>query len=196
MDLSQDSPTAEENLAADLLLAKRCIEGEVAAWEEIYRQCHDPLCASIRARLGRLGADTQLVDELAARVWYMLVANDGEQLTKFRARQKSLLTFIRSMARRIVSDYFRTERRRMNNEISSLVAKNRSESADHAESMPLMMAEFLALLTPRERVFCFDYLQLSPDDIRLQPDRVYSPANIWQLTRRIYKKFQNYFEPK
>jgi DNA-directed RNA polymerase specialized sigma24 family protein len=184
-----------EVLAADALLVERCIQGEVAAWESLYRKCHTPLCTSIRIRLGRLGSDAQLVDELAARVWYLLVAKDGEQLTKYRMHRKSILTFIRLLARRVITDYFRTERRRMKNEFSSLIEKKHSEIVTHAETLPLLWTEFLALLTPRERQFCFEYLQVSPDDRRIEIDDRYSPANIWQLTRRIYKKFLSYIGP-
>jgi hypothetical protein len=182
-------------LAADAILVERCIQGEVAAWESLYHKCHAPLCTSIRIRLGRLGSDAQLVDELAARVWYLLVAKDGEQLTKYRMHRKSILTFIRLLARRVITDYFRTERRRMKNEFSSLIEKKRSEIVTHAETLPLLWTEFLALLTPRERQFCFEYLQVSPDDRRIEIDDGYSPANIWQLTRRIYKKFLSYIGP-
>ena len=185
----------DEFLAADARLVERCIQGEVTAWEELYLKCHAPLCTSIRIRLGRLGADAQLVDELAARVWYLLVADDGEQLPKYRAYQKSIQTYVRLIARRVIADYFRTERRRLKNEIFSLMHKSSGETAAHADSLPILVGEFLALLTPRERIFCFDYLQISPDDKQMKSDKPYSPANIWQLTRRVYKKFLNYIGP-
>ena len=52
------------------MLVDRCLLGEVAAWEEIYRQCHDPLCAAIKSLLGPGFHDPNLVDDIAARVWY------------------------------------------------------------------------------------------------------------------------------
>ena len=66
------------------MLAKRCLSGEVAAWEELYAQCHEPLLVSIRIMLGPQSADATLVDEIAARVWYALVANDGELLSRYK----------------------------------------------------------------------------------------------------------------
>lgn len=183
----------DESLDADARLVERCIRGEVAGWEELYRKCHDPLCVTIRIRLGRLGSDAQLVDELAARVWYRLIDNDGKQLAKYLFRRMSILSYIRLQARWIISEYFRSERRRMKNELTSLVRKNRKESVAHAESLPLLVTEFLSILTPRERSFCFEYLQISPEDGRVDFVLPYSPENIWQLTRRVYKKFTSFF---
>ena len=60
----------EEFLRADADLAKRCVDGEVAAWEELYAQCHQPLLVSIEMMLRPNNADRNLVDELAARAWY------------------------------------------------------------------------------------------------------------------------------
>ena len=58
-----------------------------AAWparwphgRRLYAQCHEPLLLSIRIMLGPRNTDANLVDEIAARVWYALVANDGELL--------------------------------------------------------------------------------------------------------------------
>ena len=70
-------------LQADRQLVDRCLAGEVAAWEEFYAQCHDPLCTAIRIMLGRPHGDPNLVDEIASRVWYALVANDGKLLGRY-----------------------------------------------------------------------------------------------------------------
>jgi DNA-directed RNA polymerase specialized sigma24 family protein len=182
-------------LAADARLVERCIAGEVSAWEEIYRQCHNPLCTAIRIQLGRAGADSHLVDEMAARVWYALVDQDGKQLTKYDSRRGSILTFIRLIARKEVSHYFRAEQRRLKKELAGFAERNRRDSAEQGESLTSMMAEFLTSLTPRERDFCYEYLQISANDQRETREIPYSTANIWQLTRRIYKKFLNFFGP-
>ena len=71
-------------LSADAALASRCLAGDVAAWEELYAQCHEPLLVSIRVMLGPQSADASLVDEIAARVWYALVAKDGELLARYK----------------------------------------------------------------------------------------------------------------
>jgi DNA-directed RNA polymerase specialized sigma24 family protein len=194
-DFGHDENLSAEVLPADALLVERCIQGEVAAWEKLYHQCHAPLCASIRNHLGRLGTDSHLVDEMAARVWYALVDHDGKQLTKYNVRRGSVLTFIQWIAKKETANYFRSEQRRLKNEIASLTKKNRSENTNRAESLQTLLTEFIASLTPHERDFCFEYLQISPDDNRIRLEKNYSPANIWQLTRRIYKKFVSYLGP-
>jgi hypothetical protein len=176
----------------DALLVERCLRGEVAAWEAFYRDCHDPLRASIRFFLGRSGADSQLVDELAARVWYALVDQDGKRLTKFNPRRGSVHTFLRLLARKETSRYFLAERRRLKKEMSSILKRNHSATAAQSESLPAMLAEFLASLTPRERAFCGEYLHVGADGDGARLETPYSSANIWQITRRIYKKFLSY----
>ncbi|MCC6127018.1 MAG: sigma-70 family RNA polymerase sigma factor [Pirellulales bacterium] len=182
-------------LAEDAGLVARCIGGEVAAWEELYRKCHEPLCTTIRIHLGKSGSDAQLVDELAARVWYALVDRDGKQLTKYSPRRGSILTYIRLIARKEISHHFRSEQRRLKKEFASLVHRNRRESADRSESLSSMLAEFLSSLTPRERDFCCEYLHVSGDDNAMLADHSFSSAYIWQMTRRIYKKFLSYVGP-
>ena len=66
----------------------RCIAGEVAAWEEIYAQCHTPLQTFVRRRLGPTRHDPELVDELTARVWYALVADDGKLSKRYDPQRK------------------------------------------------------------------------------------------------------------
>ena len=84
VDACKKDDVETEGICADGLLAKRCLAGEVAAWEQLYAQCHEPLLVSIRIMLGSQSADANLVDEIAARVWYALVANDGELLSRYK----------------------------------------------------------------------------------------------------------------
>jgi DNA-directed RNA polymerase specialized sigma24 family protein len=176
--------------ADDVILVERCIRGEVSAWEEIYRKCHDPLCLTIRTRLGRFGNDPHLVDEIAARVWYAVVDDDGKKLTKYDARRGGgILTFLQMIARSEISRYFRTERRRLNRELASLLHKNKH---DVGESATTSLSEFLTTLTPHERDFCGKYLRISGAENNRLASISCSTANIWQTTHRIYKKFLYY----
>jgi DNA-directed RNA polymerase specialized sigma24 family protein len=155
-----------EEFLADQRLAERCLWGDVSAWEEIYSQCHQPLCASISALLGSR-SDLNLVDEIAARVWYALVAGDGALLGKYdcrRAGGSRLITFLRTLARNETSRYFRSEQRRRKREIDKWQkggqarthggeAQSEGESCSAAE-----MSEFLEGLTPTAREFFHEYL--------------------------------------
>ena len=103
-NIESDTEQAKrEALAADYRLARRCVDGEVAAWEEIYAQCHDRLLSLIRAILSGGNTDLSLADEIAARVWYALVENDGKLLLKYDPKRgASLMTFMRVLCSRYV----------------------------------------------------------------------------------------------
>jgi len=172
-------------LRADGLLTKRCLAGEVAAWEELYAQCHDPLLVSIRIILGPQNVDASLVDEIAARVWYALVANDGELLSRYKpSRGARLITFMRALAKDESVRYIRAEVRRRNRELTAL--RERRQHPDQEGAQPVnALGEFLGTLTPHERVFCNDYLLAIPTG---EVEQTYSKSNIWQLSHRIRRK--------
>jgi hypothetical protein len=185
-----DSIKARET---DALLAQRCIRGEVAAWEELYHRCHEPLCRGIGIRLGRLANDANLVDEIAARVWYALVDKDGERLLRYDPRRGAgILTFMKIIAREELSEHFRSEQRRLKHELNSLTHHKRAAALDRGESVATSLSEFLAKLSPLEQGFCSDYLLATGREDGDLPHPSYSSANIWQLTRRVYKKFLRY----
>ena len=176
-------------MQADLRLVKRCVDGEVAAWEELYAQCHEPLCTSIRAMLGRHG-DANLVDEIAARVWYAVVNNDGELLARYTPKRGArLITFLRTLARDEMGRYFRGEVRRHQREQAAMQDRPPPSGVDFAQTMGLLR-EFLGTLSVGEREFCQDHLLAQPNEGQTQ----HTSASIWQRTRRIYKKFLRFLD--
>jgi hypothetical protein len=105
--------TDHEGIMADVALAKRCVAGEVAAWEQLYGQCQLRLLAAIYTMLGPQGADLTLAHEIAVRVWYALVADDGELLKRYSPKYGArLIAFMRALARDEISRHLRSERRR------------------------------------------------------------------------------------
>lgn len=178
-------------LRADGLLAKRCLAGEVAAWEELYAQCHEPLLVSTRILLGGQSKDADLVDEIAARVWYALVAKDGELLSRYNPKRGArLVTFLRALAKDEIARHIRGEVRRRKRELSSLRERPRDPMKDFGHSDD-SLSEFLGTLTPHERVFCNDYLLAEPSGAKEQS---HSTANIWQLSHRIYRKLLRFLD--
>ena len=172
-------------LEADRRLAERCVAGEVAAWEEYYAQCHEPLCVSIRVLLGRASSDPNLVDEIAARVWYALVANDGALLARYTPKRGArLITFMRTLARDEICRHFRSEIRRRQREVSALRERPRRH-ATYFGPAGSGLKEFLVTLSPREQSFCCEVLLAEPP---VGPEEPRSAANIWQLTHRVYQK--------
>ena len=184
-------------LEADYGLAQRCVRGDVAAWSEIYAQHHDRLCRSIRIMLGSL-PDANLVDEIAAHVWYALVADDGKLLARYTpARKASLITFMRALARDKIKCYVRSEVRRRQREAAALWQN--SAGRDHAhEAISASINDFLATLTPLEQKFCREFLLQPRGDGLIEgfgPTHV-SSANVWQQTRRLYLKMLEFLRSK
>ena len=174
-----------EGIRADGLLAKRCLAGEVAAWDQLYAQCHEPLLVSIRIMLGSQSADANLVDEICARVWYALVANDGELLSRYKpSRGARLITFMRARANSEIVRYIRSEVRHHKRELAALRERPQYQGQDGTQPVNIL-AEFFGTLTPRERVFCSEHLLGESSDV-LTP--AYSTSNIWQLSHRIRRK--------
>ncbi len=192
-DAAENDDAKNEGLRADELLAKRCLAGEVAAWEQLYAQCHEPLLISIRIMLTTQNADASLVDEIAARVWYALVANDGEMLSRYKpSRGARLITFMRARATSEIARYFRTEVRRRKRELAALRERPKHQAQDGAQPVNIL-AEFLDTLTPRERVFCSEHLLGESSDVVGQ---TFTPSNIWQLSHRIRRKLLRFMGDK
>jgi hypothetical protein len=187
------SPGGADSLAgarADAQLAKRCLAGDVAAWEQLYAQCHEPLQLSIKIMLGQQSNDANLVDEIAARVWYALVANDGELLARYDfERGARLITFLRALAKDQSAQHFREEVRRRNRELSALRERQRHEK--NLGQPGNSLSEFLGTLTPHERVFCSDYLLAEPSGPAKEPC---SATSVWQLSHRIYRKLLRFLD--
>jgi hypothetical protein len=183
----------KEVLRAEGELAKRCAAGEVAAWEELYAKCHDPLLRSIKIMLGRQCGDATLVDEIAARVWYGLVADDGALLAKYNPKRGAkLITFMRVLARDAISRHFREEIRRRQREAQALRERPQHDGSSLDQSLA-SLKEFMATLSAHEHYFCREYLFASPGQEQ-PPGQSLPRTTIWQLSRRIYLKLVKFLE--
>lgn len=193
---AEEKDTLAIGIAADRQLVERCLAGEVAAWEELYAQCHDSLLASVRSLLGQVNDDPNLVDEIAARVWYALVADDGELLAKYDPKREArIVTFMRAIAKDEICRFFRSERRRRRRERVASRDKPAHHLDDQAQS-EASLTEFWETLSPREMGFATDHLLAVAGDrgeTVATSSSEYSTANAWQLTHRIYSKFVKFF---
>jgi hypothetical protein len=195
VDLDETAPSALDpsGAQADRALVDRCLLGDVVAWEDLYQQCHDPLCASIAALLGNGFHDPNLVDDIAARVWYALVKNDGDLLDRFDpCRDLRLGVFFRGLARVELMQYFRAEHRRVQRELKA--GKQPRVTATLNEwQVGVLLREFKTTLTPGEKRFMDEYLlSLPPDENDPGPESL-SDANIWQRRHRIREKLLKFF---
>ncbi len=168
----------------DQQLVQRCVAGDVAAWEDLYNQCHGPLLALIKGMLHT--ADADLIDEIAARVWYALAANDGVLLTRFDpSRGNRFITFMRAIARDEAKRYFRAEVRRKGRE--AIATRERSVVATPEGLAPhVLVEEFLTTLSPEDRSFCLEHVLATPSRNGVEPS---SRQAGWQKTHRLYEKF-------
>ena len=169
------------------VLARRCAAGEVAAWEELYGRFHGPLCTAIRGMLGPSGSDFSCVDEIAARVWYALVRNDGELLDRFDpTRQVRLAAFLRGLARIEIMQYYRAEHRRRTQEAAS----GREGGAPVSDwQIAAMIEDFATTLTAGEQEFLEEHLLGRSDG----KEANLSQANVWQRCHRIRTKLKEFF---
>jgi DNA-directed RNA polymerase specialized sigma24 family protein len=183
-------PKIDPAIAADRQLVEQCLAGDVAAWSRLYQQSHDALLATVRSFLGRAGCDRNLVEEVAARVWYAVVKDDFALLARFDARRGCRLsTFLSVLAKSETRMLFRSERRRRSRE--QLVSRPELDGEAQSPAATLSDEEFVATLSPAERTYYLDVL-VAPAERRELAERGYSSENIWQLNYRVRKKLERF----
>jgi hypothetical protein len=186
-DRSNANSPISKLVEQDRELVDRCLCGERGAWSQIYHRFHGSLLASIRGFLGETGQDTHLIDEISARVWYALVRNDFELLSKFDAsRNCRFSTFLSALAKTESRLLLRSERRRKRREMLA----SKTEALDPIGNV-LSDDEFLATLSPAEREFYCDVLISSyAPEVEAQ----YTQENLWQLRHRVRRKLEQFLE--
>jgi hypothetical protein len=146
------------------------------------------LLVSIKVMLGSNDACPNRIDEIAARVWYALIENDGRLLARYDSRKGArLITFLRTLAKTEVSRHFRRERRRLRRERIALAGRPPYHPGNDAETAALLRG-FLPSLTGGEREFYEDRLAWHPSGDGAAVDRGPLSANARQLRHRIREK--------
>ena len=176
-------------IVRDRVLVDRCLAGEVAAWEELYQRHHHGLLTAIQGMFGSRPPDANLTEEIAARVWYAVVANNAQLLDRFDvSRGCRLATYLAMIAKSEASSLFRSERRRRKREKTVSRRELKAIRSEETES-GIEWREFLLALTPREREFLNSFLIGRPN---LPLTENFSPANRWQLSSRIHSKLKRH----
>lgn len=172
----------------DRRLIEGCLQGDAPAWDRLYACCHPALLTAIRVHLGARSQDLELVDEIAARVWYQLVRREAQLLAKFDPyRGCRLVTYLGVLARNEVRTYLRAERRR---KLREAIAA-RSDDTRPSGTPAFQLQDFLATLTPRETAFLDWCLGRTRDH---QPASFSPTANgDDQLRHRIREKITAFF---
>jgi len=172
-------------LSEEERLVARCLRGEDTAWETMFHLYHPQLVSIIQALMQGEGA-TEQAEEIAAAVWSSLCSEAYTRLRQYDPRAGRLLGYLASMARREIQRGRRSQRNRHFRECMAA----RKEATSDEIGRGLIIQEFLATLTRREREFCVsDLLKQSKPTV---PSAV-SLVNGWQLRSRILKKFRTYF---
>ena len=183
---------SREASQSDRALIERCLSGEPTAWTTLYEQCHAPLVQSVRALLGRNAVHHDVVDEIAARVWFAVIDRDGQLLNRFDGQRGCRLsTFLAGLAKNEISRHYRTERRRNARETEVCRSRSKVLADSHLDSrlgLTVAVSSFLATLTSSERSYCQDFLLNTDEELR----QVYSDTNRWQLNHRVRLKLGSF----
>lgn len=189
LQADQSAPLVDAPAVRERKLVDRCLAGDVKAWEQLYAEQHSRLQRSIRAVLRGRGADSELIEEIAARVWYAVVSKGGELLDRFDSRRGCRLnTFLSVIARAEAAKLFRSESRRRRREAiaGGLVTRSSGELA--GQSFQQALSSFFATLTRREREYCLASMVQTPHNA------AFSAPNASQLRRRVRMKLHQYVE--
>jgi DNA-directed RNA polymerase specialized sigma24 family protein len=175
-----------DRLDGDRALVAAAIQGNPGAWSHLYERFHERLLSASRAILRRYHADSHLIDEIAARVWYALIKDDFDLLRRYDTnRGCRFSTFLSLLAKNETKMFLRSERRRRDRE---RVSSRTLDQIAQIEFDTQSAEEFLLTLTPTERTFYQQVLVHSDEPAEGNAD--YSSSNVWQLTRRVKKKLQ------
>ncbi|MHB0956074.1 MAG: RNA polymerase sigma factor [Pirellulaceae bacterium] len=178
-------------LPDDQTLVDRCRAGDNTAWTEIHTKCHAHLVKQIRYTLGDRARDANLVDEIAARVWFGLVSDDGYLLERFEPiKGNGLEKYLAAVARFEVLRHQRGEFRRRRRERETQALRQAARDDRGLTEIDLDVQEFLPRLTPREKEF-FHCVLLGNDG---QESMDVSVPNAWQLRHRIRRKLLAFLE--
>jgi len=141
------------SVLADRQLVDDCLTRKPGAWERMYNRAHPALMMAVRKHLGSRAGDQQLVEEIAAQVWYLLIQHDGELLNRFSTeRDRRLSSYLGGLAQNQVRTYDRGEQRRHAREAEA-TRSHRAGETIHESRNPLEMQDFLSTLSDREKKY-------------------------------------------
>jgi DNA-directed RNA polymerase specialized sigma24 family protein len=171
-------------------LVEDCLSQNPAAWSQLYEACHAPLVSAICSVLRNATTDDNVVDEIAARVWYALVRDQAQLLSRFDVtRGCRLNTFLSAIAKNEARQFFRSERRRRHRE--KIASRSELEPSSQFTDAFATDHNFLNTLTPGERGY---YESVLMNNGHGETEGRYSAENSWQLRHRLRKKLIRYLE--
>lgn len=166
------------------LIVTRCLRGEYTAWETMFHHYHPRLVSIIKAEMN-WRCSTDQAEEIAASIWCSLCSEAYSRLRRYDPRLGRLLTYLKALARREIWKRTRQEKKRRARERRSA----RKEATMDETEPAIVIQEFLAILTRRERAFCQSYL-MKQSGCSCQSE--ISSSNYSKLQGRVMKKFRKF----
>lgn len=180
-----------QELIEDRRLVDRCLLGDSKAWSEIYHLHHDRLLVEIRKLTSGTHVNAELVDEIAARVWFTVVDNDARLLGRFDPQRGCrLIAFLIGIAKFETLNFFRSERRRRRREES--VSHTVDQQFESQWQQRMEIDDFSSLLTAGEKKYLACELSSLLEDGQQESLRFFSDTSRWAYRSRIQKKLKNY----
>ncbi len=173
------------SIVEELRLIAGCRLGEEEAWKTIFRDYHPRLLDYLDFLTRIWGGDREQAEEVAFTLWCGLYDGTARFLKKYDPAVGGLLRCIKNEARSVLNRRRRSAMRgrRREREVA------RKEASCDDVTYGLVVEEFLATLTRREREFCVSILLRVPEAGAIRP---ISETNEYALRCRIMKKLRIY----
>lgn len=158
-------------------LVQRSLAGDQEAWRLLFADQQPRLLAKVRQLLGPMNRNDDLAEEVAARVWSAVLANDCRLLRVYDPRRARLSTFLGRRAFFEILMIFRAHTRRLYHETS--YKRSHPEAVKMPLPLKLVWQELDKRLTDSERSYLKNHLlrcsstSQPADSFRLLHDRVH-----------------------
>jgi DNA-directed RNA polymerase specialized sigma24 family protein len=167
-------------------LVQRVLTGDQHAWYLLFHDQQPRLIARVRQLLGPMHRHEDLAEEVAARVWCAVLADDGHLLRVYDPKCGRLGTYLGRRAYFEMISLLRTSANRSRHE--SGYRRRRTEAVEQlALPETLVWQEILPRLTDTERHFFHEYLLC-------RSSSPLPPLNIGQLRHDIRRKIVAYLQ--
>lgn len=171
-------------------IIEKCLTGDGTAWQELYSRYRPSLLNSIHKKLGGKANNADLVEEIAARVWFSLVWRDYQRLRVYEKRRAGFKTYLASLARQQIQLYYRERQRQSKREVPLSGSDHRCRD-DAIWPPAAAQEEFIAILSHREKQYFEQHLLANAAEAE---STFLSSANRWKLRQRILAKLKAFLE--
>jgi DNA-directed RNA polymerase specialized sigma24 family protein len=181
----EDAPPSCDGAAEEHRLIVGCMLGEEEAWATIFRDYHPRLLSYLQFLTRMWGGDRDQAEEVAFTIWCGLYDGTARFLKKFDPAVGGLLRCLKNEARALLGRRRRSELRGRLRE----TAVARREATHDDVGYGIVVEEFLATLTRREREFCSSILLTVAGVGPIPP---ISETNEYVLRCRVLRKLRTY----